>query len=226
MVTREYKNLIKSLYKMDRYIIQRIALYVKDPQIVKLLFYIPKYRNLISESDYHYDELVLKYSKIDWMTDNLRMIKSFYRLKIPFDSNISSNHMDKVASNGYFEMLKWLHYNRKEGCTKYAMDNAADNGHIEIVKWLHENRKEGCTIDAMDIAALNGNLEIVKWLHYNRKEGCTTYAMDWAAEKGHLEIVKWLHENREEGCSTYAMDLADRNGHIEVVKWLKENIKI
>ena len=31
-----------------------------------------------------------------------------------------------------------------------AMDRAAENGHIEIVKWLHINRKEGCTKNVMD----------------------------------------------------------------------------
>ena len=82
MVTREYEKLIKSLYKMDGYILQRIVLYVKEASIVKLMFYIQEYRDLISESDYHYDELVKDYSNKDWNTDNLRMIKSLYRLKI------------------------------------------------------------------------------------------------------------------------------------------------
>ena len=67
---------------MDRYIIQRIALYVEDASIVKLMFYIQEYRDLISESEYHYDELVKDYSKKNWNTNDLRMIKSFYRLNI------------------------------------------------------------------------------------------------------------------------------------------------
>ena len=54
-----------------------------------------------------------------------------------------------------------------------AMDYAAKNGHLEVVKCLHENRTEGCTKDAMDWAAKNGHLEVVKWLHDNRTEGCT-----------------------------------------------------
>jgi len=197
MVKRKYKKLIKSLYKMDGYILQRIALYVKDPKIVKLLFYISEFRDLINTSDYHYNELVKDYSKKDWNTDNLRMIKSFYRLKIPFYSKLSYYHMNLAASNGHLEVVKWLHENRKEDCTTSAMDWAASDGHLEVVKWLHENRKEGCTTNAMDWAAKNGHLEIVKWLHYNRKEGCTKDAMNWAAYS-YLEIVKWLHENRKE----------------------------
>jgi len=63
---------------MDAFIIQRIALYVKDPIIVKLFFYIPQYRDLIDSSDYSFDQLVLSYNKRDWavywFTDNLKII--------------------------------------------------------------------------------------------------------------------------------------------------------
>ena len=86
-----------------------------------------------------------------------------------------------------------------------AMDLAAKHGHVHIVRWLHENRKEGCTRYAMDMAAKFGHLEVVKWLHANRNEGCTQYGMDQAAENGHLEVIKWLHEKRTESCSYYAM---------------------
>src|SRR6476661_2624364 len=128
--------------------------------------------------------------------------------KLPFEKVVGIDHIvDKklyvesihtwnwAAMNGHLNVIKWLHENKKEGCTTRAMDWAADHGHLEIVKWLHENRKEGCTTGAMDRAATNSHLEVVKWLHENRKEGCTTWAIDCAAVNGHLEIVKWLHEN-------------------------------
>jgi len=179
---------------MDEYIIQRIALYVKDAKIVKLLFYIENYRNLIKTSEYHFDELVLLYSKKEFNNwHNLEIIKSFYRLNISY--NYSEKHLDYAASLGNLEVIKWLHENRQEGCTINAMNWAAYNGYIEVVKWLHENRKEGCTIKAMDYAAENGHLEVVKWLHENRKEGCTIRAMDNAAYYGHIEVVKWLNDN-------------------------------
>ena len=34
------------------------------------------------------------------------------------------------------------------------MNWAAIDGHLEVVKYLHENRTEGCTKDAMDWAAI------------------------------------------------------------------------
>jgi hypothetical protein len=72
-----------------------------------------------------------------------------------------------AAKNCHLDIVEWLHFNRKEGCSKYAMDLAAENGHFEIVKWLHENRKEGCTYDtydAMEYAAFYGHLEVVEYL--------------------------------------------------------------
>ena len=64
-----------------------------------------------------------------------------------------------------------------------------------MVKWLHENRREGCTTEAIDLAASHGHLEVVKWLHNNRKEGCTAEAMNKAVAHGHLEVVEWLRNN-------------------------------
>ena len=46
---------------------------------------------------------------------------------------------------GHLEVVKWLHENRTEGCSKCAMDWAAKNGHLDVVKFLHENRTEGCS---------------------------------------------------------------------------------
>ena len=154
---------------MDAYTIHKIVLYLKDSKIVKQLFYITEYRNLIDTSDHHYDTLVLLYTKKDWKTDNLKIIKSFYRLNIPFKHTLYSRHLSLAACNGYLEVIKWL----------YETDP----------------RKEGCTSNAMDWAAFNGRLEVIKWLHENRKEGCTTRAMYWAERMGHLEIVKWLKDN-------------------------------
>ena len=47
--------------------------------------------------------------------------------------------MNWAAINGHLELVKFLHKNRKEGCTEYAMDLAAKYGHSEVVKWLRDN---------------------------------------------------------------------------------------
>jgi hypothetical protein len=47
--------------------------------------------------------------------------------------------------------LRYTHVN----CTA-NMRLCNNAGHLHVVKWLHENRKEGCTREAMDTAAGNG----------------------------------------------------------------------
>ncbi|EGG22286.1 hypothetical protein DFA_04404 [Cavenderia fasciculata] len=98
-----------------------------------------------------------------------------------------------------------------------AMDLASSNGFIDIVKYLHENRTGKCITRGMDQAA-NNHLDVVKFLHFNRTEGCSSDALDGAAENGNLEIVKFLIQHRTEGGSKDAMDLAAQNNHIEIVK--------
>ena len=53
------------------------------------------------------------------------------------------------------------------------IDYAAVCCHLDIVKFLHYNRIEGCTTDAMDYAAEYGHLDIVKLLQNNRKDDYT-----------------------------------------------------
>jgi hypothetical protein len=74
-------------------------------------------------------------------------------------------------------------------------NNSAIYGHLHVVKWLHENRKEGCTEWTMNYAARNGHLDVVKWLHEHRTEGCTLYAVMFASYNDHLHILQFLYEN-------------------------------
>jgi hypothetical protein len=69
-----------------------------------------------------------------------------------------------AAENGLLDVVKWLHFNRMEGCTDRTMIQAAWNGHLEVVKWLHENHKEGYA-GIIIIAAMRGHFEMVKWLY-------------------------------------------------------------
>ncbi|KAK1944312.1 putative ankyrin repeat protein L62 [Phytophthora citrophthora] len=100
--------------------------------------------------------------------------------------------MDNAASNGYLDIVKWLHVNRSEGCTYAAMDRAAANGHLDVLKWLHDNRSEGCTADAMDNAAASGDFKMVKWFLANRSESVAFTALVKAAKTGHLRLVRYL----------------------------------
>ncbi|ETI57057.1 hypothetical protein L917_00520 [Phytophthora nicotianae] len=66
--------------------------------------------------------------------------------------------MSVAAAGGHLGVVKWLHYNRQEGCTAAF---AARNGQLEVVKWLSANRFEGCTVAAMDDAAAYGHLDVM-----------------------------------------------------------------
>ena len=77
--------------------------------------------------------------------------------------------VDLATEFGNLEVVEYL---TRMGafCSTRAMDWAAMKGHLDVVKWLHFNRAEGCTEDAINWAAMNGHLDVIKWLHLNRSE--------------------------------------------------------
>ena len=64
-------------------------------------------------------------------------------------------------------MVKWLHENRREGCTTNAIDNAASGGHISIVKYLLKNRREGFTDRAIIDSIYRGFNTVARLLQDN-----------------------------------------------------------
>ena len=171
----------------------------------------------MTERNINYEQYFLQMILMDDIWTSIKIYMYPIKKKCTYSKYING---DIAAFYGYLALIKEKKYIT---FTFDAMNYAAKNGHLEVVKWLHFNRKEGFNFCTMNLAAANGHLEVVKWLHLNRKEGCTFDAMNWAAENGHLEVIEWLHLNRKEGCTVYAMDLAANNGHLEVVKWLHFN---
>jgi len=112
---------------------------------------------------------------------------------------------DVLLREGDLNGIKWKNKYNFE-FPDYAMNFTAEHGHLEVVKWLHYNREDGCTHRAMDGAAVGGYLELVKWLHCFRTEGCTDYALYWAAEFGHLEVVKFLENTFKKSAAKYYDD--------------------
>lgn len=101
-----------------------------------------------------------------------------------------------AALNGHTQIIKWLHFNNKQGYTFKVINNASRNGHIKIVKWLHKNRKENYSKEAINWAAMNGHFDIVKFLYDNKIGYCSHSAITWAGLNGHTKIVKYLHNNK------------------------------
>ncbi|KAG2947965.1 hypothetical protein PC117_g6377 [Phytophthora cactorum] len=65
--------------------------------------------------------------------------------------------MDKAAANGHWEVVKWLHEKRSEGCTMAALDGTATNDHLDI---LHANEIEENTVISIDVALSRGHMEV------------------------------------------------------------------
>ncbi|KAK1931446.1 putative ankyrin repeat protein L63 [Phytophthora citrophthora] len=72
------------------------------------------------------------------------------------------------------------------------MTYAGSNGYLEVVRWLHENRSEGCSEEAFKFAAREGSLEIVKWLDANGFKSNLCDAVEIATTWGQLHVIKWL----------------------------------
>ncbi|KAL2914245.1 hypothetical protein HK105_206189 [Polyrhizophydium stewartii] len=56
----------------------------------------------------------------------------------------TSDIMDAAACIGNLDLVQHMH-ERGFSCTTAAMDGAAENSHINVVRFLHDNRTEGCT---------------------------------------------------------------------------------
>lgn len=128
--------------------------------------------------------------------------------------------IDIAAKHNHLDVIKWLHVNNYNGCSKLAMDIAACKNHLEVVKFLSNNRLEGCTVNAIDCAAKHGHLDMVKWLYYNRKEGLTTFSIDFASRNGNYDMVYWLYYNTGCGYTELALLWAMKYNHIDVLKLL------
>ncbi|ETV96709.1 hypothetical protein H310_10026 [Aphanomyces invadans] len=53
--------------------------------------------------------------------------------------------MDRAATNGHFDVVRWLHGHGFEAALP-VIEGAATNGHLDVVQWLHKHLKNGCTI--------------------------------------------------------------------------------
>lgn len=209
------------------YIIQKIVVYIRDTEKVKLFFGIPKYRLLVYSSKSYFNELFMIYGEKYWDCT-----------------------LDWCIAKGKFELVKWLYdKNKIAQYTTDAIDWCALGDHLEIIKWLFDNRIEGACIQSNDCirynlskkrkfgywtkmafekAAIRGQFETIKWLYQHHTEGCYDYdidrseILDNAVMGGDLEIVKWLICEQKARTTLWTMDTAIERGHLEIVKWLYE----
>ncbi|KAH9110144.1 hypothetical protein LEN26_013853 [Aphanomyces euteiches] len=150
----------------------------------------------------------------------LTYIEPDCRLRTGLDFTVA---MDVAAACGHLDIVKWLHYNRCEGCSTNAMDKAALGGHVDVVDWFHSNRQEGFSSQLPEImkeVVARGHLPMVSWLNHHRTRQWPRGLMDAAAARGQLDMLAFFHHETKKTCSTDAMDLAAAYGHLTVVAWL------
>ncbi|GAM29209.1 hypothetical protein SAMD00019534_123850 [Acytostelium subglobosum LB1] len=77
-----------------------------------------------------------------------------------------------AARNGHLSIIEYLHREYPEiNCTSGAIDGAAIYGHFNVVRFLHSHRTEGCTNLTMSHSILQGHKQMVMFLHQHRTEG-------------------------------------------------------
>ncbi|EFA80456.1 hypothetical protein PPL_07291 [Heterostelium album PN500] len=109
---------------------------------------------------------------------------------------VGSEVVDYITVNDEkktLEMIKWFHENRTDTLGLHVMDSAASSS-LDIVKFLHFNRTEGCTESAMLNALKAGHIEIFEFLKENRTEGAPNNLIEQLCADGNLAMIQYLHK--------------------------------
>jgi hypothetical protein len=164
-----------------------------------------------------------------------KVVKWIHNNITPYQKTLRHNDsIDNAASNGHFELLKWL-YKKGYEPVYCSLDKAAWRGDFKMMKWIYKNYPSCCTDDAMTVAAEKGNLKIIKWLIKYELEGSIKGSLYSAAKNGHLDVVKYLsnfikndicfNKYKFEKHIGKALNNAAKNGHLDVVKYLSIIVK-
>eukprot|EP01132_Coremiostelium_polycephalum_P003609 gene3609-4493_t len=112
--------------------------------IIKLIWENPKYQE--------YKNIMSQMKDLDIFNcfdNDIRTLKYFHENNIIEFTDYS---MTEAAENGYLDILKFLHFNRTEGCVgKTALEKAMGGYNFEMFKFLHENRPECQNINNIKI---------------------------------------------------------------------------
>ncbi|KAG9408505.1 hypothetical protein AC1031_020364 [Aphanomyces cochlioides] len=120
-------------------------------------------------------------------------------------------HDDAEGKQKQLEMVRFLHVQGHNGCTRAALNNAVAHNHVELVDFLPRHRTEGC--DRGTLWASGYSLAILE-------------ALDEAVRKRHWDIMRFLLANRTEGCTAAAFHSLIRLGEVETLKLLKAHVKL
>ena len=164
---------------------------------------------LLYRGRYYENELVAllaQYNRLD-------LLEILFKTTTIFNSIPSI--IDIASKFGHLNIIKTL---KNASASKMAIFYAAENGHLDIVKYLHFNRSEGCSKYAIDKACEKNHIDIVKFLDVNRSEGYSKFALEYAAIKGHLNVIKYFYDKGVRHDKVFGHSV--RFGHTEIVEYL------
>lgn len=232
-------------------ILHRIAIYVKNVNIVKILLHNKEYLNKVKINNQLFDELYYQYGTRNFshIIPNLPIVKSLYRLNLATSIENDSSIVEYIAEKGRIKILKWIKENIRNASFRYAANYAAENGKLRTLKWLYKHDYSQCDMSGINYTVKNQQFEVIKWIHENTNRRGSSYSFDFAAknndlpmlkflhqydysglfaiihaaENGNLSIVKWLFRHEETSCTDIAISNAAANGHLHIVKWFYKN---
>jgi len=139
-------------------IIHKIAIYVKDAKIAKILYHDDEYRNYVQKTDEIYDELVYDYSNAHLIFENKEIcdeeefkkrMKSLIRIKdkFPYPSVLYVNWIKYAIRLNFIGVVKWLYEQNLNNeianierfdCTSDLVVLALEYGRCEILENMYE----------------------------------------------------------------------------------------
>ncbi|GLE00533.1 hypothetical protein PINS_up009290 [Pythium insidiosum] len=151
--------------------------------------------------------------------------------------------MDMAACQRHWDVVRWLHENRSEGCSPLTLFIAMMDGHVSMVDSLLSGRPELVSwpedMDAsilMDLLASKSikstsmrsplrvanaeNRHVLRYLRGTRGMRCSGKLLARAVCGGLLADVRFLLEHDLCDRSTWAMDIAASLGLVTIVEYL------
>ena len=106
---------------------------------------------------------------------------------------------------------------------KHTIYLAASNGYLDIIQWLHENKFiAGINMidDILWSAAKGNNLNVIEWIH-TIQPGTSTICFIEACN--HIEIVKWFYKHNYRNVSdNFITIIIDNFNNDHDLNWLKK----
>eukprot|EP01132_Coremiostelium_polycephalum_P007534 gene7534-9259_t len=89
---------------------------------------------------------------------DLQLLKFFHEMPNPI-IKFSTNSMDRASGYGYIEIVKFLHFNRTEGCGRYAFWEACEKNHYLIVEFLLKNNRDCIYLNVANLFGMSGEMK-------------------------------------------------------------------